>query len=97
MTPIPLDLGTPKSLDFYKNLTTIPLFGHVVILRKFNSPFHSLGGGGIKSVKLAPIYIEVRVEGYRTTPVNQSRAIRKTCRQDLCCFICYFALLTHNS
>ena len=36
----PLTLGTPKTLDFYKNLTTVQLFGHGVML--FNLDF--IGG-----------------------------------------------------
>ena len=38
----PFTLGTTKTLDF---LQTIQLFGHRVMSRKFNSPFHSLGVG----------------------------------------------------
>ena len=36
--------------------------------------FILLGGGGIKSVKLAAIFNEVRAEGRSTTTDNQSRA-----------------------
>ena len=92
--PYPLDPGDPQTLDFYKNLITIRLFGHVVMLRKFISPFHSLGWS-IKSVKLTAIYIQVRAEGWRTTPatiLEQDLFIQKTCHQD--CF--HWMFCTHR-
>ena len=52
-----------------------------------NSILHFILLGGIKSVKLATIHIEMGVERWRTTPSNQFRAIQKTCFQDIGCFI----------
>ena len=84
MTPIPpLTLGPQKPWIFTK---IWQLFNYLVMeLHKENSIlcFILLGGG----IKLATTYIEVRVEGQRTTPDNQSRDIRKTSCQDVGYFI----------
>ena len=50
LPPPPLDTRTPKTLDFFKNKGDISIFGHGVRFRKFNSPFHTLGGHKIGSI-----------------------------------------------
>ena len=39
-----LALETTKTLDFLKNKESISIFDHGIEFRKFNSPFHTLGG-----------------------------------------------------
>ena len=62
------------------------------MLRKFNSPFHSLGG--MKSVKLATTYIKVRRRGEGLPPVTNleldlfERPAAKTLAASFRSFIC---------
>ena len=72
----PLTLGTPKNPGFLQKSDSYLIIWSWSYVNKiqFSISFSS-GEGGIKSVKLARIYIIVIVEGPRTTPGNQSRAI----------------------
>ena len=73
----PHDPGDPQNPWFYKKKKTREVFQYLVMeLGSENLILHFilLGGGGIKSVKLAAIYIKVRAEGQRTAAGNQSRA-----------------------